>query len=88
VRLHNVLTPMLSCREVSGEAIEQCIACVRDAVGQMQRGLRGAIGAPDYEAYVAHCTARHPDMAPLSERDYVKMYIQRRYNRRDASRCC
>jgi hypothetical protein len=24
----------------------------------------------------------------LSEREYVKMYIERRYNRRGAGRCC
>ncbi|MFL4982628.1 MAG: CstA-like transporter-associated (seleno)protein [Xanthobacteraceae bacterium] len=53
----------------------------------MRRGWRAAIGAPDYQAYLAYHRARHPGAAPMSERDYVKMFIEHRYGG-GAGRCC
>lgn len=86
--LRSIELPTLACREVSDATIEQCVACARNAATQLRRGWRTAIGAPDYMAYLAHHTAHHPGVVALSERDYVKMYIERRYNRRGAGRCC
>ena len=54
---------------------------------QLRQGWLRAIGAPDYRAYLAHHAARHPGTAPMSERDYVNMFIERRYNRRGVGRC-
>ena len=78
----------LSCREVSSPTVERCLSCARDAAAQLRQGWLKAIGAPDYSAYLAHQTARHPGTAPMGERDYVNMFIERRYNKRDANRCC
>ena len=56
-------------------------------------GLRRAwlriLGAPDYQAYLAHQREHHPDTPPLSERDYVRWFIDRRYNKPGGGcRCC
>jgi uncharacterized short protein YbdD (DUF466 family) len=49
--------------------------------------LRRVIGAPDYERYLAHVSARHPDQTPLSRDDFARDTLARRYDR-PGSRCC
>ncbi len=49
--------------------------------------LRRIIGAPDYEAYLAHMARRHPDRAPLTQRQYEQRCLTDRYSR-PGSRCC
>jgi uncharacterized short protein YbdD (DUF466 family) len=88
VRLRSLLNPALSCSEVTGMTVNECVACARAAASQLRQGWLRAIGAPDYRAYLSHQAARHPGTAPLSERDYVNLFIERRYNRRGAGRCC
>jgi uncharacterized short protein YbdD (DUF466 family) len=88
VRLLNVLKPAPSCSEATGVTVEECVACARAAASQVRQGWLRAIGAPDYRAYLAHHAARHSGAPPLSERDYVSLFIERRYNRPGASRCC
>jgi uncharacterized short protein YbdD (DUF466 family) len=68
--------------------LEGCVDCARVAMARFRRGWLQAIGAPDYCAYLARHAARHPDIPPLSERDYVNDFIERRFNRRGAARCC
>jgi uncharacterized short protein YbdD (DUF466 family) len=87
VLLRNVVKPALACREASA-AVEECVACACAAAAQLRQDWLKAIGAPDYHAYLAHHARRHPETAPLSERDYVRMFIEHRYNRRGAARCC
>ena len=86
--LRNALKPVLSCREVSGTTVEECFACARDAATQLRQGWLKAIGAPDYKAYLIHHAARHPGTAPMGERNYVNMFIERRFNGLSAGRCC
>ena len=86
--LRNALNPVLSCREVTGQKIEECFACARDTATQLRHGWLRVIGAPDYRAYLIHHAARHPGVAPMDERDYVNTFIERRFNGRSAGRCC
>ena len=51
------------------------------------RGARLAIGIPDYEAYVMHLRARHPDRTPMNREAFFKERLQARYGR-GRSRCC
>jgi uncharacterized short protein YbdD (DUF466 family) len=67
---------------------QECVDCARETGAKLRAGWLRAIGAPDYRAYLAHHTVRHPAIAPMSERDYVNDFIERRYNRRGAGRCC
>ena len=49
--------------------------------------LRRIIGAPDYEAYVAHQRSHHPECVPLSRRDFERQRLDDRYSR-PGNRCC
>jgi uncharacterized short protein YbdD (DUF466 family) len=51
------------------------------------RLLRRIIGAPDYERYLAHVAARHPETTPLSREAFARDALARRYDR-PGSRCC
>jgi uncharacterized short protein YbdD (DUF466 family) len=88
VLLRNVMKPVLSCREVTGATVEECFACARDAATQLRQAWLMVIGAPDYKACLIHHAARHPGTAPMGERDYVNIFIERRFNGRSAGRCC
>jgi uncharacterized short protein YbdD (DUF466 family) len=45
------------------------------------------IGAPDYDAYLAHTRLHHPDGCPLSRDEFVRQRLEDRYSRPGA-RCC
>jgi len=55
------------------------------------RRLRGGwlrmIGAPDYAAYLAHHREHHAGTQPLSEREFVALFLEHRFNR-GGGRCC
>jgi len=49
--------------------------------------VRRVIGAPDYECYLAHMRARHPECVPLSKERFIMTQLQAKYER-PGSRCC
>lgn len=49
--------------------------------------IRRIIGAPDYDAYLSHMTARHPDQTPMTVREFERVRMVDRYNK-PGSRCC
>ena len=49
--------------------------------------MRRIIGAPDYDAYVAHVRAHHPGHEPLREREFIEERLKARYEK-PGSRCC
>ena len=49
--------------------------------------LRRVIGAPDYEGYVAHMRATHPECAVMTADEFAREAMNNRYNR-PGSRCC
>jgi len=51
------------------------------------RVLRTIIGAPDYERYVAHMRAHHPDCDVVSRDEFMKQRLESRYSK-PGSRCC
>ena len=42
---------------------------------------------PDYRAYLRHVREHHPDIAPMSEREFAARFIDRRYGSK-GPRCC
>lgn len=62
-----------------------------DAMGVL-RGLRQAarlmVGIPDYDAYVAHCTTRHPDTPVMSYEEFFRRSQERRYAGCSGGKCC
>jgi Selenoprotein, putative len=51
------------------------------------REVTGIRGKNVWTALARHA-AGHPGTPPMNERDYVKVFIERRYNRRGAGTCC
>jgi uncharacterized short protein YbdD (DUF466 family) len=49
--------------------------------------LRTVIGVPDYERYLTHVRASHPDVTPLSRDQFLAQCAADRYDR-PGSRCC
>lgn len=51
------------------------------------RGMRAVLGVPDYERYVAHMRASHPECTIVSREQFAKERMEARYSRPGA-RCC
>ncbi len=49
--------------------------------------VRRIFGAPDYSAYLAHMTARHPGGAVLTQAEFLDEQLTARYST-PGSRCC
>lgn len=56
-------------------------------VARAARVLRAIVGAPDYEAYVAHLRERRPNETPLCRDEFAAARLRARYER-PGSRCC
>ncbi len=49
--------------------------------------VRRVIGAPDYDRYIAHISAHHPELVPLTKDAFARDALSRRYNQ-PGNRCC
>lgn len=49
--------------------------------------LHRIIGAPDYDAYLAHMREHHPNETPMSRDEFCTQRLADRYNK-PGSRCC
>jgi uncharacterized short protein YbdD (DUF466 family) len=56
-------------------------------LAKLARSARLSVGVPDYDAYVAHLRAAHPDRTPM---DYATFFRERQAARygKSATRCC
>lgn len=52
------------------------------------RGARAIAGVPDYQAYLEHCRARHPERPLPSRTTFFRERLQARYGRGGNGRCC
>lgn len=65
------------------------LKALADKVVRIRKALMGVIGAPDYDAYLAHHKAVHSDVPPMSEEEFFRFAIDRRYNKPGGGmRCC
>lgn len=57
---------------------------------QFRRTARLMVGVPDYDAYVAHRRAHHPDEAIMSYAEFFRDRQDSRYGAKSGkiSRCC
>jgi len=46
------------------------------------------IGQPDYQAYVDHAAATHPDQPPLDRTAFFRLHEQRRFGGAGGFKCC
>lgn len=63
------------------------ITTLRDKLRQVAPVVRRIIGAPDYDAYLAHATRCHPDRPVLSRDEFVALRLADRYSQ-PGNRCC
>lgn len=56
-------------------------------LAEIVRGIKRVCGMPDYERYVQHLRACHPDHPVPSEREYFDLYVKSRYSD-GPTRCC
>lgn len=65
-------------------------ATPRDVQGVAHRVgdvIRQIIGAPNYDAYLAHVREHHPDRTPLTEDEFRLERLSARYSK-PGNRCC
>jgi uncharacterized short protein YbdD (DUF466 family) len=60
---------------------------LRTRVQQIRRACRQMFGIPDFERYLEHMQSNHPGAPVLSEREFHKLAIDRRYGAA-RPRCC
>ncbi|HOB63465.1 MAG TPA: YbdD/YjiX family protein [Candidatus Competibacteraceae bacterium] len=53
----------------------------------LRQAIRRIIGAPDYETYLARHRQIHPEVPPMSEKEFFRFAIDRRYAKA-GPRCC
>ena len=59
----------------------------REHVARAAAVLRGIVGAPDYERYLAHMSECNPGERPLTPDAFARQRMEDRYSR-PGSRCC
>ncbi|MDG2520712.1 YbdD/YjiX family protein [Caulobacter segnis] len=72
--------------------LEDAVCRCRDtALGwgrQFRRTASLMIGQPDYDAYVRHAAARHPDAAPMDRKAFFRLHEERRFGAGGTFKCC
>lgn len=63
-------------------------ALLRGIIGTAQRTARLACGVPDYDAYVAHVRAHHPEREPMTYAEFFRDRQDARYRRGGRAPCC
>ncbi|ODP35393.1 YbdD/YjiX family protein [Pandoraea sp. ISTKB] len=63
-----------------------------EEVGKVGRylgqAMRLMVGLPDYETYVAHMEATHPDQPVMSYEAFFRERQEARYGGKNGGRCC
>lgn len=60
---------------------------VRYRMARTAEVVRRIIGVPDYDRYLAHVQAHHPDATPMTREEFVRQRLADKYSRPGA-RCC
>ncbi|WP_028218231.1 YbdD/YjiX family protein [Paraburkholderia oxyphila] len=60
---------------------------VQTAGRYLGQAMRLMVGLPDYEGYVAHMRATHPDRAPMTYEEFFRERQNARYGS-GAGKCC
>ncbi|QDK35323.1 MULTISPECIES: YbdD/YjiX family protein [Sphingomonadaceae] len=59
-----------------------------DPLATLRKALHLMVGMPDYEDYVRHMQARHPDRPVMDRKAFFRDRQQARYGGRNGGRCC
>ncbi|EQB01765.1 uncharacterized short protein YbdD (DUF466 family) [Sphingobium wenxiniae] len=55
---------------------------------RLRQIARAMVGAPDYDAYLRHMRAHHPDQPVLSEVQLFRDRQEARYGGKNGGKCC
>ena len=54
----------------------------------LRQTARLMVGLPDYDAYLRHMAAHHPDRSPMNRTQFFRDRQEARYGGRNGGRCC
>ncbi len=60
---------------------------IRQVLARIGQTARLMVGVGDYQAYLRHMAQHHPELAPLSEADFVRRAVEARYGGGKLQRC-
>jgi len=83
--LQGLLWPAIAAAERG--ATPRRLKALADKVVQLRRAMRQVIGAPDYETYLSRHNVIHRDVPPMTEDEFFRFAIERRYEK-PGVRCC
>ncbi|PZU12944.1 MAG: hypothetical protein DI606_07230 [Sphingobium sp.] len=55
---------------------------------RLRATARLMVGMPDYDAYLRHMAAHHPDRVPMDRTTFFRDRQQARYGGKSGGRCC
>ncbi len=58
-----------------------------ERLAYVRHAVKRIIGAPDYELYLARHQQIHPEVPPMTEKEFFLFAIERRYSKA-GPRCC
>lgn len=57
-------------------------------MGFLRRLMGAFVGMPDYDAYVAHIRAHHPDREVMDRKTFFRNRQEARYGKGSGGKCC
>ncbi len=57
-------------------------------IGTLRRMARLMVGVPDYDDYVRHMTAHHPERPVMDRKTFFRDRQEARYGGKNGGRCC
>ena len=55
---------------------------------RLRQMARMMVGVPDYDAYLRHMRAHHPDRAPMDRTAFFRERQEARYGGKNGGKCC
>ena len=57
-------------------------------LNRLRQMARMMVGVPDYDAYLRHMRAHHPDRAPMDRTAFFRERQEARYGGKNGGKCC
>jgi Uncharacterized small protein len=57
-------------------------------VHRLRQMARMMVGVPDYDAYLRHMLANHPDRTPMDRTEFFRERQEARYGGKNGGKCC
>ncbi|UZJ78328.1 YbdD/YjiX family protein [Fictibacillus sp. KU28468] len=67
--------------------LRSVIKRIRYGAGVIRKISKGISNLPDYDSYVKHIQKNHPEVAPPTEAEFFKDFLNKKYGA-SAKRCC